>query len=39
MLRLRTLLSIVGTQGARGMTIALCIGAFAAARRSLKARA
>ena len=28
MARLRTLLSIVGTQGARGMTIALCIGAF-----------
>jgi hypothetical protein len=28
MVRLRTLLSIVGTQGARGMTIALCISAF-----------
>ncbi|MBR0801891.1 hypothetical protein JQ615_41940 [Bradyrhizobium jicamae] len=28
MARLRTLLSIVGTQGARGMTIALCIGVF-----------
>jgi hypothetical protein len=28
MLSLRTLLLIVGTQGARGMTIALCVGAF-----------
>src|SRR4249919_1860016 len=28
MVRLRTLLSILGTQGARGMTIALCVGAF-----------
>ena len=28
MARLRTLLSILGTQGARGMTIALCIAAF-----------
>jgi hypothetical protein len=28
MVRLQTLLSIVGTQGARGMTIALCVGAF-----------
>jgi len=28
MVRLRALLSILGTQGARGMTIALCISAF-----------
>src|SRR4030095_2878717 len=28
MIRPRTLLSILGAQGARGMTIALCIGAF-----------
>ncbi len=28
MYRLRTLLSIVGMQGARGMSIALCVGAF-----------
>ena len=26
--RLRNLLSIVGMQGARGMSIALCVGAF-----------